>query len=162
PNNNSEIAASYMLSGPTPDAGWIPVTASTAVPAGTALWVYARQETTVILTGAAPSDSLPALTGQRQFIGNALSEPIALATLAPVGVWLGRYDSAAQAWSYRFPDSQSAGLLTPGPFFVPPGRVFWANGAASGSLSQSLSALQVRYYHQDHLGSTAVVTDRNG
>jgi RHS repeat-associated protein len=53
-------------------------------------------------------------------------------------------------------------LLTPGPFLVPPGRVVWATGAASGSLSQSLSALQVRYYHQDHLGSTAVVSDRDG
>jgi RHS repeat-associated protein len=162
PANNSKIAACYVLSGSSTDSGWAPLTSTTTVPAGMAVWVYVHQETTVVLTGAASSDSLPALTGQGQFVGNVLSEPIDLAGLAPDAAWLTRFDPVTEAWIHRLPGSLSAGALTPGAFLVSPGRAIWTTGAASGPLSQSLGALQVRYYHQDHLGSTSVVTDRNG
>jgi RHS repeat-associated protein len=45
---------------------------------------------------------------------------------------------------------------------VAPGQVIWTSGGTAGPLATNVASLQVRYYHQDHLGSTAIMTDQNG
>src|SRR5262249_28390601 len=46
--------------------------------------------------------------------------------------------------------------------WIGPGQAIWTSGGAAGPLPNNVSSLQVRFYHQDHLGSTAVMTDQNG
>ena len=94
----------------------------------------------------------------------------------------GTYVSGAglEAWSPALPDSASSWELEPGaakwsdhltgdlaaisgpPPILSPGEAFYLQAAAPASLDIPDPTLRIRYYHQDHLGSSSVITDASG
>ncbi len=162
PANNADIRSSAYFSDAGSGAGLIQVTATTPVPAGAVLWVYARRDMTVVLTGVPAAQAFPELTGKSQFIGNVFPEPLDPAALLPASAWMARYDTSAQRWFHLYPGSHELASLNDASALVLPGQALWTTGGTSGPLSNNLAVLQVRYYHPDHLGSAALITDQNG
>lgn len=160
---NAEVGASGYGSSGVGDNGWVEIRPSTRVPAGVTAWVYARQETVVLLRGTPAALEVAPLTGSSQFLGNPLNEPIRLSTEGQPEMWIAKYEPGRQQWQHRFgnPDLQVlAGQ--PDPVIIKPGQAFWTRGGSGRLLASDTVALQVRYYHQDHLGSSAVISDAEG
>jgi RHS repeat-associated protein len=162
PANNSDIGACTWFSGGTADNGFTEVTASTDVPAGATLWVYAERDTTVILNGVPASQAMSMVTGNSQFIGNVLAEPLAVSAVFPANAWLKLFDTEANRWRNRFPFAHELAPLNDASMFVLPGEAAWTTSGMSGPFGTNLAALRVRYYHQDCLGSTTVTTGQGG
>src|SRR4029079_4945119 len=52
--------------------------------------------------------------------------------------------------------------LNDAPRLLLPGESLWTTGGNAAPIATNLNALQVRYYHQDHLGSSSSITDELG
>ncbi|HEY6000776.1 MAG TPA: toxin TcdB middle/N-terminal domain-containing protein [bacterium] len=88
---------------------------------------------------------------------NALPAADAFAAAAPDAVWA--YETGAatwQAWSAAPP--QGIAPLT----LVEPGRAYWVHAGSAASLALAARPTRIFFYHPDHIGSTAVVTDLSG
>ncbi len=160
PAQNAALGASVYWNPAGAGNGFVKIDATVSVPAGVSAWIFAKQDTTVFLTGTVASGTLPALTGGSQFLGNALAEPLDLAALLPANAFLMRFDATAQTWRSRYPGTLapvSAASLT-----LPPGESLWTRDGTPGALAAPAATLSIRYYHQDHLGSSSVVTDQSG
>jgi RHS repeat-associated protein len=163
PGLNQNIGASALSSTEAGQAGLVEITAATTVPAGVTAWIYANRDVVVVLRGTPAAGTLPVLTGGSQFIGNVFLEPISLPEVPPVSLWLARYDSIGQKWQHWFGQAELAGVTDdPGFRRLLPGQALWTRGGKDNLLPANFLSLQVRYYHQDHLGSTAVTSDAEG
>jgi RHS repeat-associated protein len=162
PAQNSDIGSCALFSDAAPGNGLAAVTASTPVPAGATLWIYARRDLNLTLKGTPAAPLLPNLTGGSQFIGNAFGEPIDFRAILPASAWLAHYDSFSGRWQHQFPGMMALQTLNEPAQWTAPGQAIWTTGGTSGAIVNNVAGLEVRYYHQDHLGSTAVVTDQNG
>ena len=162
PAVNTDIGSAALLSNSTLDNGFVPITASTPVQPGAVMWIHARRDMNLFLTGTPGTPSVPSLTGASQFIGNVFGDTLNFRSLLPDSAWMARYDAHAREWRHSFPNNlplQSVNDMSP---WVAQGGVIWTRGGTAGPLPASVLSLQVRYYHQDHLGSTAIVTDQSG
>ncbi len=160
PAQNTALGASAYWSASASGNQLVKIDAAVNVPAGVPAWIFAKQDTTVFLTGASAAGSLPDLTGAGQFLANTLVEPLDLAALLPSNALLMSFDAAAQTWRSRYPGTlapfSNAGLT------LPPGQSLWIRDGTPGALPSPTATLSIRYYHQDHLGSSSVVTDQSG
>jgi RHS repeat-associated protein len=125
------------------------------------VWVFALGDLTLALAGDGVPLALPVLTGTNQFVGNVFSQPLALDPVFPASSFLAVFDAVSKQWGHRFPPVNGSAGLNDAPGFLLPGQVLWTTGA-TGPIGQDLTRLQMRYYHQDHLGSTSVITDQEG
>ena len=160
PAQNVALGASAWWNPAGAGNGLVKIDAAVNVPAGVSAWIYAQQDTTVFLTGTPAAGTLPALIGGSQFLGNALAEPLDLTSLLPANAFLMRFDATAQTWRSRYPGplaSVSTAATT-----LPPGESLWTRDGTPGALTVPAATLSIRYYHQDHLGSSSVVTDQAG
>lgn len=160
PAQNAALGASAYWSATAPGNGLVKIDATANVPAGASAWIHAKLDTNVFLTGTPATGTLPALTGGSQFLGNALAEPLDLATFLPANAFLTRFDPAAQTWRQRYP-----GTLSPfsnASLTLPPGESLWTRDGTPGAVTVPAATLSIRYYHQDHIGSSSVVTDQAG
>lgn len=162
PENNSDIGACAYWSETAGGNGLVAVTVSNSLPAGSVLWIYARRDMTVILVGTPAPQALPNLTGDSQFVGNVLAEPVDVSSVFPTNAWVARFLSDASAWRYRFPAGSGLTVLNNVPNWLLPGDAVWTTSGTAGPIGTEGNALQVRYYHQDHLGSTSTTTGQNG
>lgn len=137
---------------------------SQVAPAGTILWVNATTNTTRAITGAYQDPV------NRQISAGA-------GYLPGVGLeaWTPSIPSSVATWSFS-PESSTldsqpnwlarltGDLATVNelPSVFPPGHAFYAISPASFELEIPDPALRIRYYHQDHLGSSSVMSDANG
>ncbi|MBL9168211.1 MAG: hypothetical protein JNN07_10760 [Verrucomicrobiales bacterium] len=160
---NADVGGSGYGSQVVGDTGWVEIKPTTTVPAGVTAWIYARQETVVLLRGASAMLDLAPLTGGSQFLGNPLNEPIRLSADSQPGLWIARYEPGHQRWRHRFGNLELQALVGKSdPEVILPGQAFWTRGGSGRLLASDTAALQVRYYHQDHLGSSAVISDADG
>jgi RHS repeat-associated protein len=75
-------------------------------------------------------------------------------------VTLSHFDPFTQHWVQRLP---SIPLLDSAfPEFLPPGAALFARADSPAELIVPDATLRIRYYHQDHLGSSSVMTDADG
>jgi|GEM_PF-1101119 len=162
PGNNPDIGACTWISGGAKDNGLTQVDAETQLPAGATVWIFARQNATVIIRGTPPNQMLVELTGNSQFVGNVLTEPLNVSVDFPRNAWLKQYDTQGGRWRFRFPGGHVLEPLNNASAVVLPGESVWTFGGTSNPSGTNFVVLQMRFYHQDHLGSTAVLTDWNG
>ena len=160
PANNADIAAAACWTEAAPGNGLVDIKGTTALSAGSTAWIYAQHATTVMLIGSPPSAQLPELTGRSQFVGNPTSEPINVDAAFPPSAWVAQFDTASGGWLHRFP----TGLLPSGGSTntLLPGQAVWVSGTPGTLSLPGGQAMQVRFYLQDHLQSTAVVVDQDG
>jgi RHS repeat-associated protein len=141
--------ASYYLIGPTE-----------SLPVGTLLRVRAGSvgELSVRGTPAAPATvNRPA---GRQWIGNATFQPMLLAAALPADTPVWRFDAATQGWRNRFVGELAGAGETIDR--LEPGEAVFAAPPAPFTIAMADPTLEVRYYHQDHLGSSSVMSDEAG
>lgn len=136
------------------------IAANEALPAGTLLRVRASAIGELAVRGtpsAAASVNYPA---GGHWIGNATFQPLDLATALPADAPLWFWQSTTQAWRYRLPSALST--ASDAPARLEPGEAIFALHTAAFTLAPADPTLEVRYYHQDHLGSSSVMTDATG
>ena len=169
PATNPTVPAALLWSATTPGNGYTALTGTTPIPAGSTAWIWSTTAQTLLLTGTAPPAASPVLTGTGQFLGNLLPERLDLAAAFPASAWLTRYQPAVTAglttpgtWLHRFPAGHDLAPLSDAPAWLNPGEALWITSGSPGPLNLPAAALAIRYYHQDHLGSTSVITDQSG
>ena len=143
--------------------GWKPLAqAATILPSATPLWLRASSEVALSIRGPrGPPSPLKLPAGESRLAVNASGHSFATSSFSEeMESWF--WNPASQAWKVRFPgDLSSASDQIP---------LSWSDGTAIqlrslNGRSLQLSpepALEVRFYHQDHLGSTSLVTDNRG
>lgn len=139
---------------------WLPIAANGPLPAGTVLWLHANTNTTLSLNGTYADPTNQALAAGVNFLGGWGLQPLVLSNALPADVAAWNYDAAPERWLRRLP-----GDLLPqsdAPLFLAPGIALMARAEAASTLTVPENTLQVRYYHQDHLGSSSVLTDAAG
>ncbi len=140
---------------------WQPFGSGTLA-AHTPVWLHAAQDGVVGISGdyTEPQDiQIPA--GQPAFIANSTELPIHTADLpTDADVWF--WDTAAEQWRLRL-GGDLAGVVDELPETLEAEAVIYARSATGGVIEVTLEAtIQIRYYHQDHLGSSNTITDADG
>ncbi|MBK1835056.1 hypothetical protein JIN78_13380 [Roseibacillus ishigakijimensis] len=143
------------------DGDWSPM--SEAMPPHTPVWLHANGEGVVGVTGSrAPPADQAIVAEQGQFVRNTGDTPMQLDELpADADLWL--WDSENQSWQIRFA-GELAGFSDSLPEELPTSAALYLQSSSTAEqLDQTPEPdLQVRFYHQDHLGSSSVITDQNG
>jgi len=155
---NSPGAVQAILQWDPSSGGYSAVSPGQTVSAGTVLWVKAVARTMVGIVGAYTDPSDPQVqTGGGYLPGAGLE---AWTPLFPTNSSQWTYVSQSNQWN-----AQLAGDLAPlsgPPWTLAPGRAVFLQASAPAELEIPDPALRVRYYHQDHLGSSSVITDAGG
>ncbi len=139
------------------------VSASETLPAGTVLWIKAATNATLRVLGR--YEGLPPglrAPPEGDFLpGSGLEAWNLTSTLIPQSLTtLWALSPERQNWQTQF-----APPLTPFSDFPPVlavGQAFYGSAPAPVELEQPPCALSLRYYHQDHLGSSSVLSDATG
>jgi RHS repeat-associated protein len=138
---------------------WLAVSPDETLPAGTVLWLHASTNTTLALTGTYTDPTNQTVAPGGTFRPGAGLESLFLpGPGAAIALW--HHDAASQRWQIQAPAVPES---DPGfPRFLAPGEAIFMEADASTELGIPEAALRVCYYHQDHLGSSSVMTDAHG
>lgn len=126
--------------------------------AGSVLWVHSKAPRTVGITGDFPEPANQPVSAGGAFAPSFGVEAWSLAV--PEGVSLWRFDSANGRWQIAPGGDLAIGEEIPK--VLPPGEAFYLHSSEQISLERPDPHLGIRYYHPDHLGSTAAITDAGG
>jgi len=145
-------------------SNWVPVSMNETLAAGTVLWLRASTNATLTVTGTYAEPTNQALLPGANYIGGWGLQPLTLADALPNTVPAWKYDTQARQWRRLLTGELQA--ASDAPLTLGTGDAFLARSPGAGAPTLTLtvpeSALQVRYYHQDHLGSSSVMTDATG
>ena len=139
---------------------YVSVAANETLPAGTLLSVRANAVGELPVRGTPVPPAPTNFPAGRHWVGNATFQPMSLGTALPADASLWFFDAAAQTWQFRFPGTLSSAAEIPAR--LEPGEAVFAIHAAPFTLTPADPTLEVRFYHQDHLGSSSVMTDASG
>lgn len=140
---------------------WIKVTSNDTLPAGTVLWLKASTNATLTITGSYSDPTNRTVPAGGDFLPSANLEAwdfkAAISNLPFASAWT--YDALSTRWLSCLPPP--LGLQSDLPAFIAPGEAVFVRADAPVQLQVPDSAPRIRYYHQDHLGSSTVVADQN-
>lgn len=165
---------SPAVSGPFPAEGgdvissayqWNPATSGYSrfdphqnAPANTVIWIKASTNATVTALGTYSDPVPPRVQGQGGYLPGAGLEVWSPKLQDPTSSW--DFDAATAQWMDHLAGELSAASGLPP--VLAPGQAVYIEPAAAASLDIPDPALRIRYYHQDHLGSSSAVTDAHG
>ncbi len=161
PPQQSSIEAAFEWKPNQPE--WRPVATNETLAAGTVLWLKVAANTVVPILGTYPASSTSADVLDWAFVSSAGLDALSLPAAIPGEdedrlAW--RYDGETQAWRASLLLAMAG---SPQPTeFIAPGEVVFIRTATPLQIEPADPALRVRYYHQDHLGSSSCVTDAKG
>ena len=91
-------------------------------------------------------------------------EAFTISTAFPSSSEFWRWNGGTQRWDVRPADAAAQVLISSLPTKAAPGTALYLAKVAGGSTNLNLPppSFSLRYYHDDHLGSTSVVTDSDG
>ena len=144
------------------DQTWVAISPSEMLPSGTVLWLQATTNAILTVSGLYADPTNRTVSASGDFLPSAGLEAwdllSAISNLPSATAWT--YDAAAASWlSWLPPPIQAQSDL---PALIAPGQAAFARADAPAQLEVPESALRIRYYHQDHLGSSSFVTDALG
>jgi RHS repeat-associated protein len=134
-----------------------------AVSAGTILWVNATTNATIAVTGTYSDPVNRAWDAGATYLAGAGLEAWSPVFPATMAVWTFSPQPLAfslSSWLGHLTGDLSS--INDLPKTFPPGQVLYVINNAPFELEIPDAALRVRYYHQDHLGSSSVMTDASG
>lgn len=137
---------------------WLPLDETGDLPAGTVLWIHASSHALLSLAGPYAEPQSLTLPAGGVFASSAALETLSLSALDLEAAPFWHFDPAAQQWLPPLLEPEAPGPAAP----LPPGTAWFVGAGEALELPLPDMALRVRYYHQDHLGSTGVVTDADG
>lgn len=133
------------------------------IPARAPFWLYMDAPAVLQVRGrfiAGGAQSLPAGGG---FIAAPGLEPVALTEVVPdSAVEYQFYDAAAQTWRVRRTGALSGLSNGAMPAQLYPGQAVYVVVPDAVEVPAPAAAASIQYYHQDHLGSTSLMTDAGG
>jgi RHS repeat-associated protein len=139
------------------NASYAPLDSASRVPAGKALWVHVPAPRLAVLRGPAAADHTAASAGPLHAWPRL--EPFRPALHLESNPALSVYDAASRRWLRRDPSLPP--FLSEAPEELGAGQAFWSPGTVELRPSAA-AALALVHYHQDHVGSTAALTDADG
>ncbi len=138
---------------------WVAHGSGDALAAETVLWLRSGGNGTLTLSGTPWSAGARVVNGTAFVAGwGAEVMPLGTNLLPTLDAWA--WDEAAQAWRKRF--GGSLGGASDLPATLDAGRGLFARTVSSTPVAAPDPTLTVRFYHQDHLGSSSVLTDAAG
>ena len=143
-----------------PSQTYISVSPAETLPAGSVLWLKTITNATLSLTGPYSDPLNLLLSPGGAFAPSAGLETWCITNNLPAGVSVWRYNSFSGHWQAQLAAPLNSQSDFPG--FVSPGETVFIQTEATTQLEVPSAALRVRYYHQDHLGSSTLLTDQSG
>jgi RHS repeat-associated protein len=128
--------------------------------AGTVLWLRAASAGTVSVQGTHVDPTLWPVPTQPGFVLCPGFEPLLLSATLPANLVAWTFDASTQNWQSQLPDLLAATSTLPP--YLAPGEALFLKTDGPIDLVEPDFSLRVRYYHQDHLGSSSVITDAAG
>lgn len=158
-----------FTSGPTPVIKalhrWQPATrdygaiaSGENVAAGTVLWISAQVDAIVPVRGGYVEPSQWGVQSGETFVAVPALEAQPLQLPAGVTVW--RYDAPNRRWQTGLTGDLAS--LNDLPSTLAPGEAIYVHANEPANLGAPAPEERLRYYHQDHLGSSSVMTDASG
>jgi RHS repeat-associated protein len=141
---------------------WQSAIGNSPLPAGTVLWLQATTNATLTITGTYADPTNRTVTASGDFLPSAgLEAWNILSTISnQPSTTLWTYDSPFTRWHSWLPPPLE--LQSELPAFLAPGQAVFARADTPAQLEVTDSALRIRYYHQDHLGSSSLLSDSFG
>jgi RHS repeat-associated protein len=153
-NPQLTIEALYKWSPQT--SNFVSVAVSETLASGTVLWLKASDTATLNVTGTYSEPTNINFSAGSAFIPSAGLEAWSVTSVLPTNVVAWKHDPQTKIWQTRFTGPlQSQSDL---PCFVAPGEALFVYAEGAAQLQVPETALQIRYYHHDHLGSSAYVS----
>lgn len=137
-----------------------PIAANESLPAGTLLRLRASAAGELAVRGIPSTPAATAVSSGRNWLANTAFQPLDLATQVPAAASLWFFDAASQSWRIRFVGELAT--VSNAPAKLQPGEALLAVHNAPFTLTSADPTLEVRFYHQDHLGSSSVMSDATG
>ena len=154
----SAVDVAYQWFEPT--AGYVLVGATETLAAGTILWLRALTNANLNLTGVYSEPTNRTLAAGQNFVASAGLEAWCFTNSLPNGVSIWKYDPFSRQWRTHLTGSVTG--ISDFPGFVAPGETVFIQAAAGTELEVPTGDLRIKYYHEDHLGSSSVVSDAAG
>lgn len=139
---------------------WAVVNPAQTLAAGTVLWLQSSTNATISVAGAypGPQPNTRAPPGATFLPGYGL-EVLPLAN-QPSGLEFGVFGAESRSWQEQLIAPFRS--LNGSPSVLAPGAALFTSATNSTDLLLPEVSLSFRYYHEDHLGSSAYVSDANG
>src|SRR2546422_3605980 len=150
------LSAAYQWNGST--GNYSPVNAGETLSAGTVLWLKAKTNATVAILGAYSDPTAPIVQAGGTYIPGTGLEAWTPSLPPTLSAWL--YEPDTNQWHEQL--AGDLALMSNLPPTLAPGQALYVQTASTVSLNIPDPALRIRYYHQDHLGSSSVITDDGG
>lgn len=141
--------------------GWSPILAGDPIAPGSVLWVHATTPASLQVRGTYGASSIGMIAEGASFVALPGEESINLTQdLGPEVNEVWAFDPAEQVWRLHLADDVAG--LSDAPENVSPGAALYVRSSIASHVRLRDAAETIRYYHQDHLGSSNVVADGNG
>ncbi|MBI4606039.1 MAG: VCBS repeat-containing protein [Planctomycetes bacterium] len=128
---------------------------------GTVLWVLALRDGTIAIRGIPGGSGPVQVLAGGDFVGLPVLRAIPLAQVVPPsaeGVWL--YDARERRWRLKLTEVPSSPPELPE--LLAPGQALFVRAREPSAIQLPAPEEGLRFYHTDHLGSVAAVTDGAG
>jgi RHS repeat-associated protein len=139
-------------------ADYSPVTLGQALAAGTVLWLNVSTNTDLSVFGDYADPVPQRVADGGAYVPGTGLEAWTLATTNGISTW--DFDASSRQWSGHL--SGELAEVSGQRRVLSAGQAFYVQSVAPAVLATPDPTLRVRYYHEDHLGSSSVITDSNG
>ena len=141
--------------------GYSKVAPSETLPAGTVLWLHSSQYQVIPVLGAYSPMTHYALANGGQLIANADAKAWNPVMEGPTNSVIWIFDGTMGTW--RGPSGPGQGdALFSAPSILLPGEAALLVSSSTQAVVRPSDPRALLYYHQDHLGSSAILTDGHG
>lgn len=142
---------------------YVPLHTGDALPAGSVFWLKVRAAETLEVRGAYVAGAAQSIPENGGFITPSGSDAVPLAEVLPANTVVCRlFDAAAQRWvTLRSGETADIGGVE-APSLIAPGQALFVRTSDPVVVPAPALRAAIEYYHADHIGSTAVVTDGAG
>ncbi|MBE0540506.1 MAG: VCBS repeat-containing protein [Verrucomicrobia bacterium] len=155
------VTAAYRWN--QPDQNWLPVSTNELLAAGSVLWIKAATNATLSLVGSYQDPINRPIQIGASFLSSAGFEALPLqgeSAGVRADVEMSVFTASTRLWQLHLP---AIPFADPGfPAFLAPGQAIFLNADAASELRVPDAVQRIRYYHQDHLGSSSATADANG
>jgi len=138
---------------------FVAVTSRTPMPAGTVFWLNTQTATVIDVKGLYTDPTSRIYTGAFFAAANGIEATIT-SNAFPTPIEARFFNPSNKTWIFHH-----TGIL--GAYFnlppaIEPGSAIYVDELSSVIINSELRALRVEYFHQNHIGSSTMLTDMNG
>jgi len=139
---------------------WLAVSPGESLPAGTVLWLNAATNAVLTAVGPYVEPASATIAAGGTFLPSAGLEawPLTNGLSADLVAWVPAL--LTNQWQITLPGALKSQSALPA--VLGPGRALFVQSLSNRTAQYVDASLRIRYYHQDHLGSSSVISDASG